>query len=134
MKDLILSYAAKAGNHSTTYIQIISIESQKILVLKELKLEKYAQSLTNSIEIAIEQVFRQRVFTSRMGSQYIKDEWKIFQDCGEEGIFRVTFDIERRGGLTTNGGGPFEGDHVVNPQWKYFSKDIKTILALYGKT
>lgn len=133
MKNLTLGYATKAGSHSTTYIQIIAIESQKILILKELKLEKYAQSLTNSIELAIEQVFRQRVFTSRMGSQHIRDEWKIFQDCGEEGLFKITFDLEDRGGLTTNGGGSFEKDHIINVNWEYFSKDINTLLALYAK-
>ena len=88
----------------------------KSIVLSEIHTE--GPSLTNSIESAISYML------------YIMQvPVVIYQDCGDEGLFRVDYAIT---------GEYFDGDReckrVANISWHYFSKDLTSLELLYGKT
>ncbi len=109
-------------------IIVVADQNTKTMVLREHAMG--GPSLTNTIEMAIEESFR-RIFRYRKNTQEVL-AWTVLQDCGEEGIFKVNFELEQRGGMTTNGGGLFEKQIVANPQWAYFSKDLKAFDVLFG--
>ena len=103
----------------------------RVMVIKEHAIA--GPSLTNTIEEAIMACYKAIYWRkSNRGGYQIKD-WTVLQDCGEEGFFKVSFDLEKRTGMTTNGGGMFEKETITNPKWEYFSKDLKTFEVLYGK-
>jgi hypothetical protein len=118
-------------NGKTNTIIVIADYNTRTMVLKEHSI--LGPSLTNTIEYAIEKSFIALFWRKSNRGGYIATDWTVLQDCGEEGIFKITFDLERRGGMTTNGGRMFEKEKIANPKWEYFSKDLKTFDVLYGK-
>lgn len=118
------------NNKMNTAIVIADFNT-KTMILKEHSSE--GGSLTNNIESAIEYSFRAIYHRKSNRRVYKATDWTVLQDCGEEGIFKIQFELERRTGMTTNGGGMFEKEQVANPKWEYFSKDLKTYEVLYGK-
>ena len=117
-----------AYNNSLNTIVVIADMNAKAMVLQE---HNNKVSLTNSIEPAIEEAFK-FVFGYKRGNTSMIEDWIVLQDCGDEGYFRVKFDIVNRTGMTTNGGGLFEKQQIANPSWSYFSKDLKAFSVLYG--
>mgnify|MGYP003387361754 CR=1 FL=1 len=109
---------------------VIADFNTRTMILKEHS--SAGGSLTNNIESAIEHSFR-RIFhrkSNRLG--YLVTDWTVLQDCKDEGIFKVKFELEKRTGMTTNGGGMFEKEKIANPKWEFFSKDLKAYEVLYG--
>ena len=58
----------------------------------------------------------------------------MLQDCDDEGVFEIKYDMLARTGMTTNGGGLFEKYEVANPKWELYSKDRKALDLLYAKS
>lgn len=78
-------------------------------------------SLTNCIEAAIEKVV-----------QKLGEEVEIYQDCGDEGIFRVHYKSSHQGGLQPAAFG-YGSYTITDVAWEFFSKDLSTFEVLYGK-
>lgn len=91
-------------------------KGQKSVVMREDHTE--GPSLTNTIESAIERII-----------YILKEPVTVYQDCGDEGIFQITYSI-RFGDQFR----PDETLEVGQVSWHYFSKDLTSLELLYAKT
>lgn len=90
---------------------------KKSVVMREEHTE--GPSLTNSIENAIARIL-----------YIMKEPVAIYQDCGDEGIFKVDYSIRIRFGDQFR---PDETLEVGQVSWHYFSKDLSSLRLLYGQ-
>lgn len=119
MKDYYMYNRANVYLHNNKRVQITWFQfkhkGHKSVVIKEAHTE--GPSLTNSIENAIERII-----------YIMKEPVTIYQDCGDEGIFKVDYSI-RFGDQFR----PDETLEVGQVSWHHFSKDLTSLRLLYGQ-
>lgn len=91
-------------------------KGHKSVVLKEAATE--GPSLTNTIEEAIARIL-----------YIMKEPVTIYQDCGEEGIFKIDYSIKIDDTFR-----PDETMEIGRVSWHHFSKDLTSLELLYAQT
>lgn len=114
----------RAGNHTlqVEWVQC-QVKGKRAIVMREFNTT--GPTLTNSMEFALGylcRIFERDIVEGQTPM--------FFQDCGEEGVFRIDYKVDAKIRFTREVAYP----EVSNVGWTYFCDTLKAFEALYGRT